>query len=186
MIGKRPVTQTVQSSSVNLELRVADACWSPYSWSWHVQCFVLVLYFSVSSLLSLQFSLLRSGCVSAWRPPKVVPTTCCSLRFIAISSSDALSGRHAKTAGCGPERGAKRRGRKEKRSSSQISWFCLLWVKDLFELRVLSNYWVSWISLGMSRQIPKRSLLAATQTWLKDMNVNDMFGAESSATKVYS
>lgn len=108
------IKHSTQNAKHSVKLDVADVYYSLYSWSWHVQCFVLVLYFSVSSLLSLQFSLLRAGCVSAWRPPKVVPTTCCSLRFIAISSSDALSARHAKTAGSGPEWGAKRRGKEGK------------------------------------------------------------------------
>lgn len=53
-------------------------------------------------------------CVSVWLPPKVVPTTCCLLRFIALSSNDAISARHAKTAGCSPRRGAKGKGRKQR------------------------------------------------------------------------
>lgn len=53
-------------------------------------------------------------CVCVWLPPKLVPTTCCLLRFIALSSNDALAARHAKTAGCSPRWGAKRKGRKER------------------------------------------------------------------------
>ena len=90
-------------------------------------------------------------CFGVWLPPKVAPTTCCLLRFIALSSYDSLSARHAKTAGCSPRRGAKwKRGRKPRDGFlSQIPWFCLRGTKDSFGLRALSNCWVSWFCLGV-------------------------------------
>lgn len=95
-------------------------------------------------------------CVCVCLPPKVVPTTCCLLRFIALSSNDALSARHAKTVGSNPTWGAKMKGRKERDTYlRQNPWFCLLWLKVSFELRVQSNYWVSWFCLGMSDENPQ-------------------------------
>lgn len=67
----------------------------------------------------------REGvCVCVWPPPKVVPTTCCLLRFIALSSNDVLSARHAKTAGCSSGWEAERKRQKRRdRFLSQIPWF---------------------------------------------------------------